>query len=341
LLSLASILRQVRLFRGRDDTDAVSDGELLRRFQTNGDEAAFELLVWRHGPMVLGACRRVLRDDHAAEDAFQATFLTLARKAGSIGVRDAVAGWLYTVAHRVAVEALQRRVRREALERPEGLADAEGWGYLPADEPARREEGELVRAEVEKLPDAFRAVVVLCCLEGRTRAEAAQQLGVPAGTVESRLVRARERLRRGLAARGLALAAAPLTSFLSDHIGELVKVPPVLVTGTMHLILLVKIGALTMAQTAVQVAEHSRRASSAFFRLGVAAVATAVVSLAVVVLASPAREISPPLRSESSFVAPEVASDFSDSSPRTSSCIDRPISPNETQAETLPLPSSD
>jgi hypothetical protein len=144
-----------------------------------------------------------------------------------------------------------------------------------------------------------------------------------------------------LAARGLALAAAPLAAFLSDHIGELVKVPPVLVTGTMHVILLVKIGALTMAETAVEVAEHSRRASAAFFRLGAAAVAAAVVGLAAVVLAAPAREISPPLRSESSFVTPEVASGSSDSSPHTSSCIDRPTSSSETRAETLPLPSSD
>jgi RNA polymerase sigma factor (sigma-70 family) len=287
---------------------------LLRRFQANGDEAAFELLMWRHGPMVLGVCRRVLRDDHAAEDAFQATFLALARKAGSIGVRDAVSGWLYTVAHRVALEARGRRLRREVYERSDGDSYADEWGYLPIDEPAEREEGELLRAEVDRLPDVFRSVIVLCYLEGRTRAEAAEQLGIPTGTVESRLVRARERLRRGLAARGLALAAAPLAAFVSDHIGELIKVSPVLVSGTVHFVLLVKIGALAATQTAVELAEEGRRASVAYFRLGVAAAAVAVAALGVgasVVFSAPSREISPPLRSDFSAAArprpPEAA----------------------------------
>jgi RNA polymerase sigma factor (sigma-70 family) len=271
LHSLATILKRIRTSRGGDDTSAVSDGELLRRFQSQGDEAAFELLMWRHGPMVLGVCRRILHDHHAAEDAFQTSFLTLARKAGSIGVRDAIAGWLYTVAHRVAVAARARQVRHATQEWP---ADADEPSYLPPDEPAQREQRELLRAEVNRLPDAFRSVIVLCCLEGRTQAEAAEQLGVPVGTVESRLTRARGRLRSGLASRGLALAAAPFADFLSNYGSDLVKVSPVIVTETMQLVLLLKIGALT-AGAGAELMEGVGRASAAVVRLTLAAAFTA------------------------------------------------------------------
>lgn len=274
--SLASILQQVRSVRGVGDATAVSDGELLRRFQTRGDQAAFELMVWRHGPMVLGVCRRVLRDRHTAEDAFQATFLTLARKASSIGVRDAIAGWLYTVAHRVALAARARQARKALYERPGYLADDDEPDYLPADEPADREERELLRAEVDRLPQAFRTVIVMCCLEGRSQSEAAEQLGVPVGTVESRLARARDRLRRGLMARGLALAAAPFAAFLADHAGDLIKVSPVLVYSTMHLVILLKIGALAAAGTAVELMEEAGRTSAAMFGRKVTATVVAV-----------------------------------------------------------------
>jgi RNA polymerase sigma factor (sigma-70 family) len=280
LHSLASILRQIRSLHNRNDTKVVSDGELLRRFQTRGDETAFELLVWRHGPMVLGICRRVLRDHHAAEDAFQATFLTLARKAGSIGVRDALAGWLYTVAHRVALAARARRARQETHEWPALGMEGNEPAYLPPDGPADHEERELLRAEIDRLPDAFRAVIVLCCLEGRTRSEAAEQLGVPMGTVESRLVRARERLRRGLSARGLFMAAAPFAAFLSEHAVDLIKVSPVLVYSTMHLVLLLKIGALAAAGTAAELMEEATRTSLAAFRVTVAGAVVAVAALA-------------------------------------------------------------
>jgi RNA polymerase sigma factor (sigma-70 family) len=258
------MLRQVRSSRDGTDTTVASDGELLRRFQTRGDETAFELLVWRHGPMVLGVCRRVLGDHHAAEDAFQATFLTLARKAGSIGVRDAIAGWLYTVARRVALAARARQARYHSHELSLDGVDVEGPGYLPPDELARGEERELLREEVDRLPMAFRAVIILCCLEGRTRAQAAEQLGVPIGTVESRLARAQDRLRRSLAARGLALAVAPFAVFLSDNLGTLVKASPALVYGTVHLAMVFKIGALALANTAAELVEEAERTLGAF-----------------------------------------------------------------------------
>jgi RNA polymerase sigma factor (sigma-70 family) len=285
------VLRQARSSRDGTDTTVASDGELLRRFQTRGDETAFELLVWRHGPMVLGVCRRVLGDHHAAEDAFQATFLTLARKAGSIGVRDAIAGWLYTVARRVALTARARQARYYSHESLDGL-DVEEPGCLPPDELGQREERELLREEVDRLPMAFRAVIILCCLEGRTRAQAAEQLGVPIGTVESRLARAQDRLRRSLAARGLALAAAPLAVFLSDHLGTLAKASPALVYGTVHLAMVFKIGALALANTAAELVEEAERTSLGAFKVTVTAAFVSVGALvlgACIIFPGPAR----------------------------------------------------
>jgi RNA polymerase sigma factor (sigma-70 family) len=295
LQSLASILQQVRSLRGAEAA-SVGDAELLRRFQTRGDEAAFELLVWRHGPMVLGICRRVVRDPHLAEDAFQATFLTLARKAGSIGVRDAIAGWLYTVAHRVALAARARRNRDETYAGAATLSEAEEPAYWPADESADKEERALLRAEVDRLPQAFRTVIVMCCLEGRSRSEAAEQLGVPVGTVESRLVRARERLRRSLAARGLAMAIGPFASFLSDNAAELVKVSPVLVHSTMHLVLLLKFGSLAAAGAAVELMEEAGRQSVTLFRVAAGTGFLAAVALVASGLYMSTPRPQPPVR---------------------------------------------
>src|SRR5262245_57246888 len=136
----------------------VSDGQLLERFVAGRDEAAFELLLWRHGPMVLGVCRRVLRDEHSAEDAFQATFLALARKAASIARREAVASWLYQVAYRVALRARAGLAQRARRERP-------GLDGLTAPPPA--DEGEdLLRVldeELGRLPARYRSAFVLCC----------------------------------------------------------------------------------------------------------------------------------------------------------------------------------
>jgi RNA polymerase sigma factor (sigma-70 family) len=178
------------------ESDPVSDAELLARFVRAGDQTAFELLVWRHGPMVLGACRRILRDVHLAEDAFQAAFLILARKAGS--VRSAcVAGWLHRVARRVAVRAARPRKRIEPL-----TAD-------PLDRPAPDAELRAVLdAEIDRLPERFRLPVVLCYLNGRTTEDAARLLGIPRGTVLSRLATARQRLAARLTRRGITAPAA-------------------------------------------------------------------------------------------------------------------------------------
>jgi RNA polymerase sigma factor (sigma-70 family) len=199
----AKRLRQLihQLAGARDPAHNLDDTELLRRFAATGDEAAFEVLVWRHGPMVLGTCRRLLGDSADAEDAFQATFLTLVRKAR--GVRDgaALAGWLFRVAYRIAVGLRAERGRRRQRER--AIAeDVAAPGGRPADDLA-----EVLDAEVHSLPEKYRRVVILCYLQGRSTEETAAMLGCPRGTVLSRLATARERLRRRLERRGVAPAS--------------------------------------------------------------------------------------------------------------------------------------
>ena len=188
-------LRQVF---GLGDVAAWTDGQLLDRFATRGDEAAFEALVGRHGPMVLGVCRAILGDPHEAQDAYQATFLVLVRQARSIRRPDAVAPWLHGVARRVAMHARRSSARRRFVEgrapsRPEALDPEPGWSDL--------------HEEIDRLPEKYRAPIVLCGLQGRTHDEAAAQLGWPEGTVKVRLMRARARLRDRLVRLGLAPAA--------------------------------------------------------------------------------------------------------------------------------------
>ena len=185
----------------------AADADLLARFAADRDPAAFELLVWRHGKMVLAVCRRVLGDPHRADDAFQATFLILARKAGS--VRGSAAGYLHRVARRVAVRAAQRdavRTRRETSLTVEPFARAAS----PADPLLRT----VLDEEIDRLPDRLRLPVVLCYLDGRSTEEAAGLLGVPRGTVLSRLSAARATLASRLTRRGVAAPAAGLAAVL-------------------------------------------------------------------------------------------------------------------------------
>jgi len=183
----------------------VPDSELLRRFVQQRDEAAFELLVWRHGRMVLHACRRILADTHHAEDAFQATFLTLARRASSIRGRSSVSGWLHKVAFRIALASRARIARRQELEQPltEPTPDK---GLDPSAIAAWRDIRQILDREVNGLGERYRLPFILCYLEGKTNSEAAKELGCPVGTIESRLLRARQRLRARLTRQGLALS---------------------------------------------------------------------------------------------------------------------------------------
>ena len=200
----------------------LSEAQLLDRFLTQSDEAAFEAILHRHGPMVLGVCRRVLDDPHDVADAFQTTFLILVKKARSIRDRDVLGTWLYGVARRVAVRAKVNARRRRTRER----AGAEGLDVEQprADRLEANELRSLIDAELERLPSRYRQPVILCDLEGQTHEQAAAQIGCPVGTVKSRLSRGREQLRSRLVRRGVAPSAGLLASTLAAESAHAVPV---------------------------------------------------------------------------------------------------------------------
>jgi RNA polymerase sigma factor (sigma-70 family) len=201
---LGIALRQLRRLLDDGVVAGLADEQLLDRFVDGRDGAAFEALVARHGPMVLATCRGVLKDAHSAEDAFQATFLTLARKAASLRSADSLGCWLHQVARRAAVEANTAAARRLSRERP-GLA-------IETPDVRERTAGEddrpILHEEIDRLPERYRAPIVLCYLEGMTHEQAAGHLRWPVGTVGSRLARARELMRGRLIRRGVTASAA-------------------------------------------------------------------------------------------------------------------------------------
>jgi RNA polymerase sigma-70 factor (ECF subfamily) len=190
--------------------DVPTDADLLRRFATDRDQAAFTTLVERHGPLVLSVCRRVLGAVQDAEDAFQATFLVLARKAGEIRDPGLLGNWLYGVASRIARKARVAVTKRQTHEKQVRL--------LPSLEapaaPVPDDLGPVLDEELSRLPEKYRAALVLCYLEGKTNEEAARLLQWPTGTVKGRLARARDLLRSRLARRGLRASALLLGTFL-------------------------------------------------------------------------------------------------------------------------------
>jgi RNA polymerase sigma factor (sigma-70 family) len=208
---LDSVLRHVRSLAAVGQTGKLPDPELLERFVAHHDQAAFAAIVERHGPLVLGVCRRVLRREHHAEDACQSTFLVLARKAGTIRKREALGSWLYGVALRVARKLAadaRRRASQEVTEADAPLPDAAG-------ELTWREGLAVLDEEINRLPGTYRSALVLCYFEGKTQDEAARELGCGPRALCGRLARARECLRRRLVRRGVALSAALLSTLLA------------------------------------------------------------------------------------------------------------------------------
>ena len=249
--STRHVLRHLQTLYRCGVTGHQSDEQLLERFLARRDEAAeeaFTAIVQRHGPMVLGVCLRVLGDRHEAEDAFQATFLVLARKAASVIRRDKVANWLYGVACRTAKQARGRTARRRARE--------ERVGMSPHIEPSDGDLGDELRGildeELARLPARYRAPIVLCELEGLSRQEAARRLGVPEGTISSRLARAKSQLRDRLARRGLGLPMVVLSAALVREAGA-ATLSDALIESTAQAAMCVAAGSTASAAVAASV----------------------------------------------------------------------------------------
>lgn len=226
---MSAFLQHLRGTMVSRDGTGPSDGQLLDDFIGRREEAALAALVRRHGPMVWGVCRRILRNYHDAEDAFQATFLVLVRKAASIVPREMVANWLYGVAHQTALKAratvaTRKERERQVTEMPEPEA---------VQQDLARDLQSLLDAELSRLPDKYRVVIVLCDLEAKTRKEAARHLGCPEGTVAGRLARARSMLAKRLARHGLAMSGGALTAVLARNAAS-AAVPMPVVSSTIE-----------------------------------------------------------------------------------------------------------
>jgi RNA polymerase sigma factor (sigma-70 family) len=238
------LIRHLQRLLGSNGSNVPGDVELLERYLRQHDEAAFELLVWRHGALVWNLCRGMLGDHHLAEDAFQATFLTFVRKAGSIGKRESVSSWLYKVAFRVALLTRDQQVRRAARE----TNDVSLLAGKQSDEIVWRDLRPVLYDEVNRLPGKYRVAFILCYLQGKTNAEAARQLGCPEGTVVSRLASARRRLRRRLTGRGVTLGTGLLAGLLTEQVSAS-AIPASFITATAKAAL--QFGASRAAGTAI------------------------------------------------------------------------------------------
>jgi RNA polymerase sigma factor (sigma-70 family) len=207
-----TVIRRLRRAVLQQDAAGRTDGQLLASFIDQKDEAAFEALVRRHGPMVFGVCRRVVGNHHDAEDAFQATFLVLARKASSVRPREQVANWLHGVALRTAMKAKTVTAKRRGREKQ--------VTELPETEAAQQDQWRdlqpLLDQELNGLPENYRLPIIFCDLEGKSIKEATQQLGWPQGTLAGRLARARKMLAKRLTQRGVVLSGGALAVLLSE-----------------------------------------------------------------------------------------------------------------------------
>jgi RNA polymerase sigma factor (sigma-70 family) len=275
---------------GPSEVYGLPDEELLARF-LDEDEAeakiSFEVLVRRHGPMVLGVCRHILGQVSDAEDAFQATFLVLARKASSIRDRRVLGRWLYEVAYRIAVRSKANAVRRRYHERQgaemsavaPGLALDHGWSELKP----------VLHEEVNRLPEKYRTAVVLCYLEGHTNEEAAEMLNWPVGTVKGRLSRARDMLRKRLTRRGLTLSASFLLFCMSKNAVLADVVPSHLSSAAVRTALLATRGdaanAALIPRRIARLADEASTSSSPWFT-SAQGLATAALALFVVAVVS-------------------------------------------------------
>lgn len=302
------------------DAEQLGDQELLARFVSERDESAFSALLGRHGPMVLGVCRRVLHRHCDAEDAFQATFLILAHRAGSIRKRQALGSWLYGVAHRVAVRAKANAASRRVHEqRSQPMPQPD-----PADAAANTELHALVDQELMQLPEACRAALVLCYLEGKTQDSAAQHLGCSKATLRRRLDKARELLRLRLVRRGMTLSAALAGSLLAPSAVP-AAVPAKLASATVGAALGVAAGQSVVGLVSAQVA--------ALVKGGLQAMVASKVKTVIAVVLAVSLTAGAGVASRAILSAREGSDKVSDTAPQNQAAP-KPATPRDNTAST-------
>jgi RNA polymerase sigma factor (sigma-70 family) len=273
---LRTVIRFLQDMRGRDAL--LSDYELLGILTEKHDNNAFAIIVRRHGPMVLSVCRRMLRNECDAEDAFQATFLFLAKKPGAIRRGESLHSWLYKVAFRVSQRLRLKLARQQTSEIPTELADPK----IASDTLSWSEVRAALDEELQKLPEKFRAPLVLCCLSGKTRDEAAEELGLTLNVLKGRLERGRKRLQARLLRRGVELSAVLLGITVTQHAGA-ASLPLALIATTLQMSAAVAgtTGVSSAASSRVfQLMEGEMRAASLAPVTTMNAVALALVAVA-------------------------------------------------------------
>jgi RNA polymerase sigma factor (sigma-70 family) len=272
-----SVLQHIRHLIGSVPEAAMTDSQLLERFLARRDETAVEVLVRRHGPLVFGVCRRVLRDAHAAEDAFQATFLVLTRKAPSLVRHERLGSWLYKVAYRLALRARASVIRRQQCE----IQAARGRPAPAGKQPGPSDLTVALEEEIQKLPASQRVPLVLCYFEGKTNEQAADIVGCPRGSMSARLAQARERLGVCLARRGFAAPVAGIAGLLAACAAEAAVPLPLLTTTVRAAVWFASEEAGIASAVSVQAAALAKGAFRAMFlnKLQIAAAGLLVATL--------------------------------------------------------------
>jgi len=286
---LSSLLEYLRRELPLPGPDLVPDGELLTRFTETKDEAAFELLVRRHGPMVFGVARRLVRNEHTAEDVLQATFLALARQATSLRNKQSIAAWLYRVAVRISLRARQRIL----VTAPIVASVSDNSNAFE-----QREVKTAIDSAIDRLPEKLRRAVVLCYVSGHSTEEASRLLDCPKGTILSRLAAAREKLQTELKRKGITVSAVTLSAVLTSELNS-ASLPVALVAIAM------KAAGPTAALTPIVITLAQGAVAMSWIKVAVASVVTLTAGVGLAVgLAGPGRQ--PPVEKPTSAVKPTV-----------------------------------
>jgi len=276
---LSGVFRRIHKWAGLQERDACSDGQLMDRFVKNQDERAFEMLLKRHGPMVLGVCRRVLRQTHDVEDAFQATFLVFMRKASSIRSRETVGNWLYGVAFRTALKAKSAAAKRTFKEKQANLMTPQASAAHPGD--GWEDVRVVLDEQLERLPDKYRSLIVLCDLEGKPRREVAEKLQLADGTLSSRLATARKLLAQRLTRCGVTFSAGALAAALSQKLAS-AAVPSALSASSIQAFHALAAGGTTAGVVSSSVAALFEGVLKAMFLTKLKSVAATLLILGVI-----------------------------------------------------------